>query len=372
MRLLYFINNIINSGGIERIIIDKVNYLSHIKGYDIAIAYYGNPNDIPFFDISYKVKLYAIPLDMNTFSFRKKIRYSFSVKKSVIQIIQEFYPDIIINANTKLVSWILPFIARRIPKIIELHFSYDGLMIMNQNLYNNNFLKASFNNLLRRLIYPLYNKCVVLSQDDLSKWNFKNICIIPNFTNLTNYTYSNLSVKTALCVGRLEFQKNIDLLIDAWKIVAESFPDWKLNIWGDGSLRSQIQEQIKKSNLENKINLCGVSKNILNEYLNASIFILPSRYEGLPLVLIEAMQSGLPAIGFNISGVNDVIIHNKNGILVQEREPESLAKNIIQLLSNNEMLHKMSQNAITTMSKFKKEHVMNQWITLFNELAKNK
>ena len=121
--------------------------------------------------------------------------------------------------------------------------------------------------------------------------------------------------------------------------------------------------------LKDIIHLKGISQNIEEEYPNYSLFVLPSRYEGFPLVLVEAMQFGLPCIGFNISGNNAIIEDGENGHIVMERTPEALAEKIIDVISNNDKMKEMSVNAVTSVQRFDKDRVMGMWNNLFEELT---
>lgn len=162
--------------------------------------------------------------------------------------------------------------------------------------------------------------------------------------------------------------KNIDLLINAWKLVTELYPDWSLDIWGNGPLKAKLQVEIDKLNLVGKVELCGVTNNLSEIYPESSLFVLPSRYEGFPLVLVEAMSYGLPCIGFNISGNLAVIEDGHNGIIVKDRTAQKLAESICKLISSPSLLKKYSDEALSSIEKFNKEKVMNMWMDLFNKI----
>lgn len=366
---MYFINQITNSGGIERIVIDKVNYLANLPDYRVCLAYYGSLDDVPFYQIDKKVVLMPIPFDVMGTSFFKKI---FHIKKLMVDVKRKIViakPDIVINANVWVISYFLPFIKRNIPKIVELHFSYDGLKIMNREIYHSNRFKIAVNEALRRLIYPCYDRCVVLTNDDVAKWKFKNIEVIPNFTNVHNLEATTIvREKIVINVGRLEFQKNHEALLNAWKPISVKYPDWKLEIWGSGSLQKSIENQIKKLDLQDSAFLKGVSSEIHKQYLKSSFFVLSSRYEGQPLVLIEAMQLGLPCVCFSITGTNDVIENGKNGFIVPAGDIDALSDGIEKMIQSMEFFDDFSKNSIETSARFNKGYVMSLWITLFNKI----
>lgn len=371
MRLLYLIDIITNSGGMERIVIDKINYLADIKHVEVFLAYYGSEDDVPYFPISEKVSRIPIPLKYRKLSYKEKICLLIELKKQLNQIINNCKPDIIINLDMYMVRWLLPFCYRSIPKIIELHFSYDGLLIMNDDINSKGSYKNTLNMFLRKSIYPRYDKCVLLSSCDKTKWGFKNIVVIPNFTNLTITEVGCIKKhpQTVINIGRLSLQKNQSLLIDAWKIVHQEEPSWILEIWGDGVLREMLEKKIISEGLSECVFLKGASNNIKEVYEYASFFVLSSKYEGLPLVLIEAMQCGLPCVSVPIDGTREIVKDGENGFLVENVSAKALAGGIVKMI-RSEQYAKMSKNAVESVKAFDKEIIMEKWCTLFKNLIR--
>lgn len=371
MKLLYFLPHITNSGGMERIVIDKINYLVN-QGNQVCLAYFGDSSDISFFPIHGNVKRIAMREREDSGSFAGKLKSVRKLISTLCHVIESVQPDVIVNANVPVISWILPFVKKSIPKIVELHFSYDGMMIMNQELYGGNKLKSSFNNFLRRFLYPKYDRCVLLTDADKLKWSFKNAEVIPNFTNLNAYRKTDLNNKKAVCVGRLDPPKNIDLLIKAWAFVKKEVPEWELDIYGDGMFLNDYTKLIEEMHLEDVVHLKGVSSDLSNVYPYYSFFVLPSRYEGFPLVLVEAMQFGLPCVGFDITGNTTVIQNGKNGLIVKERDEKTLAKAILKLIKSPETLGNMSVRSVSSVQKYDKDKVMQMWENLFSRLIYDK
>ncbi len=369
MRLLYFINQIENSGGIERIVIDKVNYLTELPGYELHLAYYGKQGEKSFYPINNAVKLWAIDEDTETTSFVKRLSKVSGIYRKSKEIINAVKPDVIVNANTRIVSYFLPYTFRRIPKVVELHFTYEGLQIMNKGMYGDSKWKAAVNNMLRRYFYARYDKCVVLVNDDVKAWGFKNLMVIPNFTNLAFPSVNNEGrEKVVVNVGRLEKQKDHRTLIEAWKLVHKKHPGWKLEIWGDGKLREKLQSLIQKLGLQDCVFLKGVTSEIGKVYARASVFALSSLYEGMPLVAIEAMTAGVPCVSFDISGIRDVITDGEDGLIVEMHIVNAFADGIIRMIEQKEMRAKMSARAKDKVKAFAKERVMRRWTELFEKL----
>ena len=369
MKLLYFINSITNSGGMERIVIDKINYLAALEGYQVFMSYYGTPQDKTFFAIDERVILRPLGKQDLGSSFLLKFLSFLRLPSKVKRVIDEVNPDIIVNANTILISWLLPFIKHRIPKIVELHFSYAGMKIISEEMYGNNWLKKEFNYRLRKWGYPKYDKCVLLTDEDLRDWNFKNAIVIPNFTNIKPIDYNLLDKRnTVVNVGRLSPPKNQKMLVDAWNIVNEQAPDWNLEIWGDGEFHDDLTKQISDLGLDGKVKLMGVSHHIEEVYHYASFFVLSSRYEGLPLVMIEALQSSLPCVCFAVNGVHGTIKNDYNGYIVEKMTKEALAEAIIKMIRSDNKTT-MSKNARESAKAFEKKYIMNKWINLFEQLT---
>ena len=376
MRILY-LKTKIGSGGLERIITDKINYLIKNNNYEIAYAYFGSGNEVPPYDLDSKVQFF--PMKIKTCgNFRTKFKSVLKVYQKLNSIIKEFKPDIIENADCVVATWILPFIHRKISKILEIHQSYYGLMQSDSYIYKGNKFKIWVNKKLRTFVYPLYHHVIVLTDADKKLWGFKNIKVIGNFSTLRPKQQriigeTNLS-RIAISAGRLSYQKNYDLLIKSWSFVLSKHPDWKLQIWGDGELHSELQTLINKLSLNNTVQLCGETSNISSVYENADFFILPSMSEGFPLVISEAMQFGLPCVAFSLDAVTNRIIHEKTGFLAdnQKRSPEELAKAICKCIENIEVSDHLSRKAYQTIQCYNIDNIMKCWIDLFESCIKTK
>lgn len=370
MKLLYFVNSLTNSGGIERILVDKVNYLAGLPNvpYDIHVAYYGRKSDKLFYRLHPSVTLHPINIMDSTSSFSKKIMVISVLYRYIKQIVSEVNPDVIINENMRLTSYILPFTFKNIPRIYVIHFSYEGLKIMDKEAIPNP-LKRHFLMWLRTSFLKKYDKFIVLTEHDKQMWNAPSVEVIPNFTNVHSNDLSRLNSKKAICVGRLEYQKDISMLIHAWKLVVGEEPEWTLDIWGRGNEYESLMDLIEETGLKKSVYLKGTTQRIETEYNQASLFVLSSRYEGFALVLLEAMNVGLPCVSFDIPGCNNLISDGDNGIIAKERTTECLANSILKYirLGKEEKL-RMQSNALTTVAKYSKERVMQMWIQLFETL----
>lgn len=369
MHILYFLNTIGTTGGIERIVIEKVNYLANLNGFQVTMAYFGSDQTVPFFKIDKRVKRKTISSGYGGSSIINRFWRIYKIRKQVKIIIDETKPDIIENANMALVSWILPFMSRNIPKVIELHSSRIGKKIFDRVIFGERRWVNWIIDYFRCRFYAFYDKSVMLTEEGIHEYNLKNSVVIPNFTNiqLTGNVASNKG-EIAINVGRLSYQKNQKLLIDAWNIVHAKEPKWRLEIWGDGELKDSLVNQIKTLELDDVVILRGNTKQIEKVYGQSSFFILSSRYEGQPLVMIEALQAGLPCVCIAVNGVRGTIRNDYNGYVVEQETPEALADGILKMIHCDDW-KTLSENARESAKVFDKELVMGMWIRLFKDLT---
>ncbi len=178
--------------------------------------------------------------------------------------------------------------------------------------------------------------------------------------------------KIVIAAGRLSRQKGYDRLIRAWAIVARKHPDWRLHIYGTPRepLRTELQARIDKAGLGSVVYLMGVSTRIHARMAEASIYVLSSRFEGLPMALLEAMKIGLPVVAFNCpTGPADVIDHDRDGLLVENGNVRALAAAIVALIEDPERRMQLGAAARVKAAEFDTDEIAVRWENLFTELA---
>lgn len=175
---------------------------------------------------------------------------------------------------------------------------------------------------------------------------------------------------TLLSVGRLSYQKNYDVLIKSFARLARTFPDWDLTIVGDGEDRIKLTALIAEHDLSGRISLVGVRKSLDQSYAGAHCFVLPSRWEGFPNALAEAMAHGLPAVGFaDCAGVRDLIVPDHSGLLAEGNGNEvTLAKALSVLLSDPPLRKAMGRAARNRVQPFAIDRIIDQWEQVLSEV----
>lgn len=175
--------------------------------------------------------------------------------------------------------------------------------------------------------------------------------------------------RTVLSMGRIVPQKGQDLLVRAWQRIADKAEGWKLRIVGDGPLLNEIKVYVEKNGLSGSVEFLPTTKDVLAMYRQASIYAMSSRFEGLPLVLIEAQSMGLPIVSFDcLTGPAEIVEDGRNGILVPPLDVEALAEALLSLIRDDRRRKEFSDNALTAASRFDYGKIVGQWEKLLSEI----
>lgn len=373
MKIIYTINATCNSGGMERILSSKVNYLADHLNYEIIIVTTEQRNRQHFFHFSDKIRFVDLGInydeDKDCSILLRLIRQTRKKRKHrrlLFTLLQQEKPDISISMFDRDYDFLYK-LKDGSRKVLEYHFSKyvkrfeagNVLMKMVQSLRI-----GWWNILIRR-----YDAFVVLTEEDKKQWgSLPNVYVIPNFIDRLPENISDLSSKTVMAAGRVSHQKGFDLLIEAWRIVSLQNPDWELKIVGGGD-KSILEDMRCKYNLHN-IRLIPATLNIDKEYNSSSLFVLSSRYEGFGLVLIEAMSHGLPLVSFECPCGPRDIIDSSFGELVSNGSITQLAAALMLFIEDPEKRKTAGIHAREAVKKYEQKKVMTLWVHLFNNLLK--
>ena len=216
---------------------------------------------------------------------------------------------------------------------------------------------------------------MVLTEEDKGYWgDMPNIQVIPNAALFMADRYADMSRKRVIAVGRLDYQKGFDRLIDAWQIVCSTglFQEWRLDIFGQGEWKDMLKARIKEYGLQNSLHLNEPIKEIAKEYADSSMLVMSSNYEGFPMVMIEAMACGLPVVTFDFKcGPRDIIKDEENGLIVPDGDIQALADAMMRLMANESLRQTMSVEARKVTETYSEEVVMGKWVSLFEGFAVN-
>ena len=375
MKILYCIAGTCHSGGMERVLANKANYLV-AHGYGVVIVTTDQQGQPPFFALDQRIRCVDLGINYEENNgksfFNKLLHYPLKQYKHRLRLSKVLYqeqPDITISMFCNDAGFIT-HIKDGSVKLLEIHFSkFKRLQYGRKGVWR---LADLWRSKQDEKIVARFDKFVVLTKEDKSYWGkLHNIIVIPNALTFSTTRQALLENKKVVAVGRYTYQKGFERLIEAWRMIARHFPDWKLDIVGDGEAREALLRQIQTYGLEQQIALVYPTKEIEKIYLDASLLVLSSRYEGLPMVLLEAQSFGLPIVSFRCKcGPADIVTDGVNGFLVEEGNIQELAKQMTVVMKNDDLRKRMGAKAKEASFRYCEDVVMQQWVTLFRSLMK--
>lgn len=374
-KIVYCTPALYMAGGVERVLTLKANYFAEHYDYDVTIVLTEGKDKPCAYPLSVKVKL--INLDINfeelwECHFIKKIflylKKQYIYKCKLKAELMRIRPDITDSLLRREINF-LTDIKDGSKKIGELHV--NRLNYRNFEANDTNVIKKAFSYFwMKSLIRHLrrLDRFVVLTEEDKENWpELDNVVAIPNPISFNTDCVSRLENNKVLAVGRYAYQKGYDMLLKAWAIVEKKCPEWELNIYGQGN-REPYDKIANNLRLRN-CHLYGSVSNINEKYLDSSVFVISSRFEGLSMSLLEAMSFGLPVVSFACPcGFRDVITNGVNGVLVQKNNVEMLADHIIEVLQNPIYRKELGKKARVRSQDFRLDVLTEKWKELFESL----
>ncbi|NGM64057.1 glycosyltransferase family 4 protein [Sphingobacterium sp. SGR-19] len=373
MNITYCILGMYNSGGMERVLANKANYLV-AQGHNVSIITTDQQGRPSYFPLDAAIRVYDLHInytDDNTaglvtklFAYRRKQRLH---KQRLAQHLNQLKADVVISMFDHDTSFLYK-IKDGSKKVLEIHFSrYKRLQYGRKGLWR---IVDTFRNWQDKWIASRYDRFVVLTEEDRSYWGkLPNIAVIPNANSFIPVAQADVAHKRAIAVGRYDYQKGFDELITIWGEVHQQYPDWKLDIFGKGPLEEQLCLQIRGLGLENTVRLRPPVRDIEKAYCQSGLLVMTSRYEGLPMTLLEAQACGLPMVAYACKcGPGDIIQDGESGFLITEGDRDMMVARLIQLMEDEDLRRKMGAKAKVISANFTEDKVMQQWLNLFNRL----
>lgn len=377
MNILYCVPALYNPGGMERILTEKVNYLANLEGFNLFVFTTDQANRPLYFQLDDRVTVHHSSLNFNQYfssNFLEKYLGTKKLLRLYEQQLQAYLKknniDLIVSLGGKELEFLYKMKTDS-AKLCELHFSID---------IRKQFILSRGTNPLFKLIgkYRAWemiqqtkklDQLVVLTKEDEEKLKLthQNVTQIYNFSPLAPTEKAPLDQKKIVAVGKLDPQKGFDLLIEACTFI-KNWDGWILEIYGQGPDEEQLRSQISSHHLEQHIFLKGITQKVAEVYHSASFYVLSSRFEGFPMVLLEAISFGLPIVSFDcVTGPNEVIHDDDCGILVDDGNTEKLGEAIQRMIENQKEREEKSEHAFQKSKLFSKEEIMKQWLELFKK-----
>ena len=378
MRFLFIIKSFAIVGGVERVMADKMNFLTS-EGHSVLLLTYEQGTHQHVFELDPSIQHKDIDcrfFTLMSLPFVKRLIKSNIMKRTfstrIKEVVDNFKPDIIISPTYPLEAVGGISSNKGSARLIyESHMAYIQLL--------KEFSKPR--SFLGKIIAKLYDwravqklrKCdcmVLLTKGDSLFWKkyIKNIKVIPN--PLSSYPEKIDDVEKdqyrIISVGRLTTIKRFDRLIEAFSDIHKENPQWHIDIFGEGSDEDLLNEMIVKVGLEKRIIIHPPTKDIYNEMKRSQFLVMSSESEGFALVLIEAMACGVPCISFDCPyGPGDIIENKRNGLLAKNGDIQDLANKMQYMMKNPDAVLEMGKYARITSAQYRKEIVMKTWEQLY-------
>lgn len=356
-RIYILLSHISKSNGTERASINLANNLAS-NGYEVNFICISETNERPFYTVHAGIKINYLGINISIPFYHRIINY-LRILLKLIQLTKNSQ-DIYIGTGHQLNFLIIlsKLVNPSIKVIACEHLAYSSLPF--------------YSKFLRSILYKKASKIVLLTKNDLlhySKAGFDNAIQIPNEKSYQPTQGASLDTNTILAIGRLEDQKGYDLMIPIIAPVLKKYPNWLLKIYGDGSKKEALQNLIHSSELESRVIISPPTKEIEQVYSQASIYLMTSRYEGMPMVLIEAKSFGLPIVSWDCPyGPSEVIRNGEDGILTKMGDEEEIRVAICELIEDKDYRKKLGEAAFCNSNEFQSSEIFKKWNTLLTSL----
>ena len=381
MHILYLYPEITIKGGADKVIAEKANYFA-THGYEVTLVTESQMGREPSFPLSDKVRHVDMGLDfykqytqniiMRAVTYTTLMR---SYKRQLSQLLSELKPDIVITALGRSID-ILPAMKDGSVKLGEAH-SVRAHLRSFYLIEQKGFFYRMAVKWMRRSTYRKIAKLdalVLLTPEDADSWPEVSCrFVIPNAAPPLPQSVSTLRQKRAIIAARYNDAKGYDYLIEAWSMVHRQHPDWTLDVYGSGELHDEVVRLIEQHKLTESIILHEPVDNIMEKYLESSIYVMSSRFEAFSLVLLESMACGVPCVAFDCpNGPRNIIRNGEDGLLVDYLNPKALADGICRLIDDEPLRHRLGEHARRNVQRFSREAIMQQWEEVFDKLTKER
>ena len=380
MKVFYVYTALVIKGGTDRVLTEKANWLAE-HGYEVGIITDTQMGRPPVFPLSSNVNLINLDVDFSKEYGHNLLKRTYlyyrlmsEYKRKIKTVLDAEKPDILITTMGRDLDF-LTDLYKDGTIIGEAHTTKHFLRnfhLLEQRGFPYKQIAWYWRRKMDKSVRKL--KCVVLlTKEDAESWQgITRTYVIPNALPFELSEASNLQSKQAIAVGRYNNAKGYEYLVEVWQIVHQKHPDWTIHIYGSGELKEQVKSLIEGSNMQDTMLMHEPTDNIREKYLESSICVVSSRYEGFSMVILESMVCGVPVISFDCPhGPRNIIRNGEDGILVEYLNTQALADSICQLIEHPKLRIELGKKAQENIQRFSRDRIMKLWTNLFEEL-KNK
>lgn len=222
--------------------------------------------------------------------------------------------------------------------------------------------------------YRQIDKFLLLTEDDATAFrrdNFNNTGAMPNALSMYPSSVDGPRENVVVALARYDEVKQLDHALRAWALLADELPDWRLELYGDGPEQDSLQALVDELGIGDRAALMGVTEATEEVLLRSKLLVLSSRFEGLPMVLAEALACGVPAVAYDCApGVREIVEDGVTGLVISQNHISGLAQGLKALMTDEELRGRMSRAARARSSLFAVDTVMDRWEDLFERVTR--
>lgn len=370
MTILFSTDQIYLHGGIEKVMAEKANYFADVLGYEVWIMtteQRGNPACYP---LSEKIRF--VDLDVNYIRAKSYFHPANLARvprhyRAFRRTMKNIRPDVIISCNYAFDFYWLPFVFAKIRKLKEFHSS----RYFEWQSGSRAGFAGRIRNWLNAWVESKFDRLIVLNPSEQRFFTSANTVVIPNSIALPT-SKAPLVQHRAIAAGRMAPVKGFDKMIRIWKRVSHELPNWELHIFGQGDRGyvDYLKRLVIDEGLTGRVFIRDATPSLQMELLHSSLYLMTSKTECYPMVLLEALSVGVPVITFDCpTGPRHIVTDGSTGIVVPDQDEERFAKEVVLLAGDEQRRLALGADAISDAERFSNRHVMQQWVTLFNELT---
>ena len=368
MRVLYVFRSLAYWGGIERILVDKMNNLVSMYDYEVYMLTTDQGDHPVPYELDARVHLRDLGIRLHQqyqyHGFKRWLvlcKLLQLYKRQLKDRIFKISPDVIICTTSN--YWDINIISRvkgSIPLVVESHSIYKQTLIGKGT-------KGIISDYLYRRGLCQSQMIVTLTERDAEEWrkHFVHVCVIPNFVHLNDQPCATLEEKRVIWVGRFDYQKRPMEMVRIWEKLYSQFPDWHLDMYGEGEHLAELETTV--SSIGMNIHIHPPTSQIFDRYRNSSVLVSTSLFEPFGLVIPEAMSCGLPVVAYDCPyGPSYIINDGVSGFLIQMNNRDAFASKLMLLMDNKMLREKMGKASLLSSRLFSSRNIMEKWASLFS------
>lgn len=358
MEVVFIIQDITTQGGTERTTCCLANEFAK-HGHHVTIISIFKYNDCMCYEVNKNVIVEYLSNE------------SYSLKLSKLQRITTIINKInYLKTNTTLKEANIIFGQKLLASTLLYLSGYSKKSIACEH-----FKFEMYNKLIRQMrnwLYKHFLQVVVLTENDKLKFNksINNVSVIPNMISVPIKENIGANNRRIISVGRLNFQKGYDLLLEALSKIKNIIKDWEIEIYGDGEDYNTLKSQCTTLLLDKNVKFMGFTSNIENKYCESTFYVMSSRFEGFPMVLLEAAACGLPIVSFACPEGPSTLLANGGGLLAKAEDSDDLASKIAEMITNQTLREKFATQTKAVIQPYQPETIYNRWIELIAKILK--